>query len=133
MQELRWELYYENFEAAFKKFEAAVLQEQLNELEQNGLIQRFEFTVETAWKTLKSFLEFNGFLPPSSPKEVFKFAAKEGLITSAEPFLNCINLRNQLSHDYSESKFKEGVVTIKNELYTPLSQLNYFFKGHLNG
>jgi hypothetical protein len=34
----------------------------LNELERNGLIQRFEFTLDLAWKVLKDFLQEKGFV-----------------------------------------------------------------------
>ncbi|MCL2877842.1 MAG: nucleotidyltransferase substrate binding protein [Acidobacteria bacterium] len=48
----------------------------------DGVIQRFEFTEELAWKTAKVFLEDQGFTELNSPKTVMKQAFKYGLITN---------------------------------------------------
>lgn len=47
----------------------------LNQLEKEGLTQRFEFTFELAWKTLKDYLEESGVqLTISTPREVIRVA-----------------------------------------------------------
>ena len=120
METSRWIQRFENFNAAFSKLEEAVQKTDLNELEENGLIQRFEFTVEIAWKTLRDFLIDQGYQTGTSPKEVFRFAAKEEIIQSAEPFFNCLETRNQLSHDYSQSKFEASVKHIREDLFSHL-------------
>lgn len=71
--DIRWKQRFENFEKAFKKLEEAVNEGELNELERNGLIQRYEFTIELAWKTLKDFLQDEGF-KLKSPKDVVRQA-----------------------------------------------------------
>jgi nucleotidyltransferase substrate binding protein (TIGR01987 family) len=131
MENSRWIQRFENFNAAFSKLEEAVQKNNLNELEENGLIQRFEFTIEIAWKTLRDFLIYQGYQTGTSPKEVFRFAAKEEIIQSAEPFFNCLETRNQLSHDYSQSKFKESVKYIREDLFPHLKSLRDTLHTHL--
>lgn len=66
-KDIRWKQRFQNFEKAFFKLKEAIEKEELSELERNGLIQRFEFTLELAWKTLKDFLDHEGFIV-KSPK-----------------------------------------------------------------
>jgi nucleotidyltransferase substrate binding protein (TIGR01987 family) len=61
-----------------KIFEDA-LKEAKSELERDGAIQRFEYTYELVWKTLKKVLSFNG-IEANSPRDVFREAARQGLI-----------------------------------------------------
>ncbi len=131
MENLRWIQRFENFNSAFAKLEEAVQRPDLNELEENGLIQRFEFTVEIAWKTLRDFLIDQGYQTGTSPKEVFRFAAKEEIIQSAEPFFNCLETRNQLSHDYSQSKFEASVKHIREDLFPHLKSLRDTLRNRL--
>jgi nucleotidyltransferase substrate binding protein (TIGR01987 family) len=51
-----------------------------NAIIRDGLIQRFEFTYELAWKALKDYLEQNGIVDKYSPKGVFKEAYAQRLV-----------------------------------------------------
>ena len=61
--EIRWIQRFDNFKRAFTRLADAAAQakqRKLSELEEQGLIQAFEFTHELAWNTLKDFLEARG-------------------------------------------------------------------------
>ncbi len=131
MEKPRWIQRFENFNAAISKLEEAVTKPNLNELEENGLIQRFEFTIEIAWKTLRDFLLAQGYQMGTSPKEVFRFAAKENIITEAEPFFVCLEIRNQLSHDYSQIKYDEALKMIRGDLFKHLYLLRDTLKTYV--
>ena len=73
-----------------------------NQLERDGAIQRFEFTYELLWKTLKKILAFKG-LNVANPRDVFRYSAKEGLIEDPEFWFEVIKKRNLVTHTYSES------------------------------
>ncbi len=61
--DVRWRQRFQNFRKAFAQLAKGVAvaqQRGLNEMEQQGLIQAFEFTHELAWNTLKDFLSARG-------------------------------------------------------------------------
>ena len=58
--DIRWQQRFNNFKKAFIQLKEAVEIEHYSSLEKEGLIQRFEYTYELAWKTLKDFLEYRG-------------------------------------------------------------------------
>jgi nucleotidyltransferase substrate binding protein (TIGR01987 family) len=72
-----------------------------DELHRDGLIQRFEFTFELAWKAMKEHLESEGFSDIASPKSVLKKAFSVELIDS-EDWLGMLEDRNRTSHIYEE-------------------------------
>ncbi len=60
MEKTRWQQRLKNYTKELSQLEAFLKQESLNALEEQGLIQAFEYTHELAWKTQKSFLESRG-------------------------------------------------------------------------
>jgi len=68
----------------------------------DGVIQRFEFTYELAWKTAKVFLEDVGIIDINSPKAVIKEAYAQQLIRNEKNWLLMLNDRNMTSHMYKE-------------------------------
>ena len=65
---------YENLKNAYNRLRTGLLEyDEANELQRDGLIQRFEFTFELAWKTLKAIFEDEGLNGLNSPK---KFCGK---------------------------------------------------------
>ena len=77
------------------------LAETSTELERDGCIQRFEFTYELFWKTLKKILKFKGVIV-NNPRDVFREAAKEGLIEDPKFWFEVITKRNLTTHTYRE-------------------------------
>lgn len=84
-----------------------------DQLDNDGVIQRFEFTFELLWKTLRLFLLSEGIIT-KSPKEALKESFRFGLIKDEDVFLDMLEDRNQTSHIYSEDVTKEIVIRIKN-------------------
>jgi len=93
------------FERAVGKF-SDVLEQEKNEYIRDSAIQRFEFTFELAWKTLKAFLEEQG-ITVYSPRDSFKGAFQTGLIDEEPTWLETIELRNLTTHTYNESTAEE--------------------------
>lgn len=77
-----------------------------SELERDGIIQRYEFSVELTWKTAKKVLEQNA-IETDVPKNVFREMAKIGWISNPEVWFNFILQRNKASHIYNEEIAKE--------------------------
>ncbi|MGH7970865.1 MAG: nucleotidyltransferase substrate binding protein [Limisphaerales bacterium] len=115
-QDVRWRQRFQNFKKAFKQLSgAAALAEQrrLSELEQQGLIQAFEFTHELAWNTLKDFLQDRGATNLFGSKDATRQAFAAGLIENGEIWMAMIQSRNRTTHTYDQTTADEiaGAVT----------------------
>jgi nucleotidyltransferase substrate binding protein (TIGR01987 family) len=78
------------------------------DLLKNGQIQKFEFSIEILWKTLRIFLyEIHGF-DIQSPKGVIKKFFELGYINyqTSDNLLRAIEIRNTLSHVYMKEVFQ---------------------------
>ena len=70
----------------------------------DACLQRFEFSYELLWKTLKIFLEEIHGVRAVSPRQVFKEAFALSLIEKEQIFIEMIESRNTLSHTYNEGQ-----------------------------
>ncbi|MEB3169032.1 MAG: nucleotidyltransferase substrate binding protein [Synechococcaceae cyanobacterium] len=63
--DIRWKQRFQNFDRAFVLLRDAMENgpAALNQLEKEGVIQRFEYCFELAWKTIKDYLEAGGSRP----------------------------------------------------------------------
>lgn len=77
-----------------------------DQLERDGTIQRFEFTFELVWKTLKEYALFKG-VEVGSPRDAFRVAADLGLIDDPEVWFRFLEARNESAHLYDDGKAKE--------------------------
>ena len=92
-----------NYENAAKQL-AKALNEPESEFIRDASIQRFGFTYELLWKTIKVFLEEIHGVRTVSPRQVFKEAFALELIDNEDVFLEMIEARNLLSHTYNENQ-----------------------------
>lgn len=94
---------FENYKKAVNRLkEGLLIYDKTNELLRDGLIQRFEFTFELAWETLKACFENEGLIGLNSPKTVLREAFSAGLIEDDELWLTMLNDRNSTAHIYDE-------------------------------
>ena len=91
----------EDFQKAIKSF-SEVLQQEKNEFIRDSAIQRFEFTFDIGWKTLKAFLEEGYGVRCASPKTCFREAFSQELIDYDELWLKMTDWRNEAVHTYNE-------------------------------
>jgi nucleotidyltransferase substrate binding protein (TIGR01987 family) len=127
-EDARWKQRFQIFEKAFVRLKEAIELPELNELERNGLVQRFEFTLEMSWKTLKDYLEDKQFNFKASPKDTIRLAQSAGYIDYAQELIDGLELRNKLSHDYSGEKFLQSEQEFRTIIYPVLQKLYFFFK-----
>jgi nucleotidyltransferase substrate binding protein (TIGR01987 family) len=98
-EDVRWKQRFQNFEKAYVRLKEAMEMGELTELERNGLIQRFEFTLDLSWKVVKDFLEEKGFVFKPSPKDTLRLAQQSEYMTYAQELIDGLDIRNELSHD----------------------------------
>lgn len=83
-----------------------------SELERDGLIQRFEYSVELCWKTSKKVLFANG-IDSDTPKNIIRELAQLGWIDNPEVWIDYVNKRNETSHIYNEEVAQRIFAVIK--------------------
>jgi len=86
------------------------------DLEIDGTIQRFEFSFELFWKTLKLVLKYYG-VECNNPRTCIKEAFRNGLIDDDEIFLDMLEDRNLTSNIYDKQTANEIFERIK-KFYT---------------
>lgn len=85
----------------------------------DGVIQRFEFTAELAWKSCREILLDEGFVNIDSPKAVMRQALASGLIADGDGWFSLLQARNITSHMYSEDQAAAIYQSIR-QTYLPL-------------
>ena len=109
---------------AAKRLCEAVAQPE-SDLLRDAVIQRFEFTFELVWKSLKLYLERQG-LDCGGPRPTLKKAFAEGLIDSpdaADVWLRMLEDRNLTSHAYDEALATRIYRHIVQDYAAPLKQM----------
>ncbi len=74
MNDIRWKQRLSNFQKPLVHLAVAVELKKPTIIQQAGTIQFFEMSFELAWKTLKDYLEEQGFIDIKSPKATIKKA-----------------------------------------------------------
>ena len=127
-QDTRWKQRFSNFSRALSLLREAMEEDldSLNQLEKEGIIKRFEYTFELAWKVLKDKMEFDGIvLDQISPKAVVRQAFAAKYINDPDTWLKMIGDRNLMSHTYDFVKF-EAVIQSIADAYLPMLDEWYF-------
>ena len=131
-KEIRWKQRMENLLKAYKRLSEVVSRyPQLSEIEKEGMIQRFEYTFELAWKTLKDYLESKGDIE-KFPRDVIKRSFEAELITNGELWLEMLENRNMLSHAYDEAIFNIVVEKISGNYYNAIDSMVSNFKKQID-
>ena len=133
-EDIRWKQRYNNFEKAFLLLKEAIEFDlnKLSQLEKEGIIQRFEYTFELAWKVLKDKMQEDGIIMETiSPKYIARKAFETKYIHDAETWLLMIGDRSLMSHTYNFSKFEEIIFSIKDKYISILNELYEFLKKEL--
>ena len=112
---------YQKLQDAYKRLQEAIEDYEKIGLEsiRDGVIQRFEFCTELAWKTIREYLLDMGYTEINSPKAVMKTAFADGLLENERAWLDMVNDRNLTSHVYDEEQAARIYARIR-DVYCPL-------------
>lgn len=128
-----YEQKFKNYQNALHRLEEGIAKfDSSNDLLRDGLIRRFEFTFELAWKTVKAIFEEEGLVGLNSPKMVLREAFSAGVVTKDEVWLAMLSDRNTTAHIYDEHLAIEICQRIINEYVSELIQLQERLKVHIN-
>jgi len=123
---IRWKQRLQQFTKAEQRLSEALIEGYgvLSRLEQEGVIQRFEYTFELAWKVLKDLLFYEGF-DVKSPREVIRQAFEVEYLNEddTEVALDALAKRNLLTHTYEEKIMLEALELIEGQFQPMLNRL----------
>ncbi len=113
---------------AHKRLEEGIEQTR-DELDKDGVIQRFEFTFELLWKALKIYLEHQGIIV-KTPRDSFVEAFRIDLFGDEKIFLDMMEDRNSTSHIYDKETSKKIFNRIKKNYSSEITKLIEQLKAH---
>ena len=108
--DIRWQQRLSNFERALALLSAALIHgpAALNQLEKEGVIQRFEYCFELARKTVKDYMEASGVVfDVVMPRQVIKDAFAAKVLEDGTTWMAMLDHRNLLSHTYNPAVFEQ--------------------------
>ncbi len=131
-QDIRWVQRFSNYRKALARLTQAVeivsaqlyKDERVDDLLKEGLIQRFEYTHELAWKLMKDYSEYQGYTEVRGSRDAFRKAFEMGLITDPR-WMESIEDRNLTSHNYDDTTAEEiyrNIVTVYYPLFVDLEK-----------
>lgn len=124
----RFEERQSDYKKALLKLKEA-LQEEPTEIVIDGILHRYEFTFELAWKTIKDYLEYMGIVNKvGSPRENIQLAYQQGIINDGELWIEMMLSRNSLSHLYDEETSRKIYNDIKNKYIQAFEKLEEKFE-----
>ena len=129
--DIRWQQRLTNFERALRLLREAMAEgpEALNQLEKEGVIQRFEYCFELAWKTVKDYMEVSGVVfDVVMPRQVIKEAFAAKVLNDGATWIAMLDHRNLLSHTYNPVVFEQAVAAIHQRYLPQLEQLHTFLQ-----
>ncbi|HIJ81861.1 MAG TPA: nucleotidyltransferase [Desulfuromonadales bacterium] len=100
--DVRWIQRFNNYSKALAQLTRFIEKGELNEFEQQGLIQAFEYTFELAWNTIKDYFEAQGEVSILGSRDAFRLAFRRGLIGNGETWMSMVTSRTLTSHTYNE-------------------------------
>lgn len=135
-KDVRWEQRFANFESALAALTNAVTlsrQRKLSELEEQGLIQAFEYNYELAWNCLKDLFEYQAEKQPIfGSRDAIRLAFKKGLIENGNAWMEMIDDRISTSHAYNKILATKVVKKIIEIFYPEFLKLQKTLSGIKN-
>jgi nucleotidyltransferase substrate binding protein (TIGR01987 family) len=127
--DIRWKQRFESFDRSYVLLRSALENgpEALNALEKEGVIQRFEYCFELAWKTVRDYLEASGLVFATvTPRQVLKDAFAAKILKEGPVWMDMLDHRNLLSHTYDSTQFNIALDAIHRRYLNALAELHEF-------
>ena len=125
--DIRWIQRLSNFSKALAQLTKFIEKGELSDLEQQGLIQSFEYNYELAWNTIKDFYENQGEAGLQGSRDAIRLAFRRGLIEDGDIWMKMVKSRTLTSHTYNEDTAKEIADAIVNNYFDQFTNLEEKF------
>ena len=118
----RWDERISDYKNALKRLKEAIEESKVIDSStiKDGVIQRFEFTLELSWKVMKYFLNSEGLTEAKAPRSTIRTGFNNEIIQDAKLWIDMIEDRNLTTHTYSQSTSDEIYGKIINFYYKEL-------------
>jgi nucleotidyltransferase substrate binding protein (TIGR01987 family) len=116
--DIRWKQRFANYQKALKQLGRFIEKGELNELEEQGLIQAFEYTHELAWNVLRDYLLDKGHQNLHGSRDATREAFKLDLLEDGEGWMDMIRDRNRTSHTYNQETADAIAANIRNRFHS---------------
>jgi nucleotidyltransferase substrate binding protein (TIGR01987 family) len=122
-EDIRWLQRLAHFTKALGQLTKFIEKGSLNEFEEQGLIQAFEYTYELAWTTIKDYFEAQGETDIHGSRDALRLAFKRGVIEDGETWMRMIRSRTLTSQTYNEDLAKEIAADVVTGYYPEFVRL----------
>ena len=131
-EDIRWKQRYQNYLKALSQLTSALLvhDETAESLIKDGILQRFEFTHELAWKVMKDYLEYEGHQGITGSRSASRLAFNLGLVTDGQVWMDMIESRNRTVHTYDESILEQEFAKVQNRYAGALLEFLQTMQGY---
>ena len=123
-QDIRWIQRFNHYTKALGQLKKFIQKGKLNELEEQGLIQAFEYTYELVWNTLKDYFESQGETEIHGSRDAFRLAFQRGLIEDGETWMDMVRSRTLTSHTYNEEIAKQISTAVSQQYFQQFVKLH---------
>lgn len=124
----RWQYRFDNFRRAYILLQEAAdlsYENKLDQLGKEGVIHRFEYTTELAYRAIKYYLESQNIVfKLITPRTIIKEAIATKFIEQGEQWMNLIDARNKMSHTYDFKQFEAVIAQIKESYLVCFDELH---------
>ena len=130
-KDIRWKQRFDNFERAFTLLKEAFEKDisEMSDLEKEGVVQRFEYTFELAWKTLKDYLVYSGVVfDQITPRRIIKEAFAARIIEDGQTWIDMLEQRNLMSHTYDKETLDGVIRNITQRYFAAVGQVFIWLK-----
>lgn len=121
-----WTQHLNNWTKALRQLEQFVKIPRFNELEELGVIHSFEINHDLSWNLQKNFMETEGIADLFGPRNVARKALVTGLINDYNIWMDMIESRKIVFHDYHEKAVQKVVADVVNRYYGAFSSLHNY-------
>lgn len=121
--DIRWQQRFANYKKALAQLKKFIDKGDLNELEEQGVIQAFEYTYELGCNVIRDYLREQGNRNIYGSRDAIREAFAFELIVDGEGWMDMLKDRNLTVHTYNEDTARtiaENVVKRYFELFKAL-------------
>ncbi|MFA7566329.1 MAG: nucleotidyltransferase substrate binding protein [Alkalispirochaeta sp.] len=131
--DVRWKQRLQSYDRAMVQFAKFIEKGELNELEEQGLIQAFEYTFELGWNLLRDYLIDRGAVDLFGSRDVIREAFSVGLVADGEVWMEMLQDRNRTSHTYNRATAEAIAEAVRRRYYSRFLDLQLRMRSLADG